>query len=200
MTEGVERITRRIRGDAQDKADAILAEASQKADRIKADAESTAAEKRKRIMEQAAKEAEEQKRRIVGVALLDARKELLAAKQELIEEAFRQSLEKLANLEDQAYYRILKDMLLTQVRTGSETVILSPRDQERIPAGFWLEIKEALKRAGKKGELAPSGETREIQGGFILQAGGVEINCAFKSLLETQRDEIEPAVAGLLFA
>ena len=175
-------------------------EAAQKADRIKAEADLKAVDKEKRILEQAAKVAEEQKRRIVGVALLDARKELLAGKQELLDKAFRQSLEDLANMDELSYYSILKEMLLAQVITGRETVILSARDRERIPADFWREINEELKRSGKNGELAPSGEIRAIQGGFILQAGGVEINCSFKSLLDMQRDEIEPAVAGLLFA
>ncbi|MBS3942743.1 MAG: hypothetical protein KGZ32_00680 [Dethiobacter sp.] len=200
MTEGIERIVRRILDDAGKKADVIMDEAAQKADRVKAEAELKAAGKEKRILEQAAKEAEEQKRRIVGVALLDARKELLAAKQELLDKAFRQSLEDLANLEEPSYFGILKEMLLAQVITGRETVILSARDRERIPADFWREINEELKRSGKNGELTLSEETRAIQGGFVLQAGGVEINCSFKSLLDMQRDEIEPAVAGLLFA
>jgi len=200
MTEGADRIIRRILAEAEEKAEAVSAEASRKVDRIKTEAELAAADKQKRILEQAGKEAEEQKRRIIGVALLDARKELLAAKQELMERAFRQSLEKLVNLDEQLYFSVLKEMLLAQVKTGDENVVLSARDRERMPTDFWQEINEALKRAGKKGELLLSGEARSIQGGFILQAGGVELNCSFKSLLETRWDELEPAVAGLLFA
>lgn len=200
MTEGVERITRRILGDAREIADAILAEATEKAARILAGSETAADDIRKRILEQAGREAEEQKRRIVGVAMLDARKNLLAAKQELIEQSFRQSLHDLANLEDGTYFAFIKEMLLAQVETGSETVILSPRDRERIPPGFWQGINQALLAAGKKGELTLSPEAREMQGGFILESDGVEMNCSLKSMLEIQRDELVPTIAGALFA
>jgi V/A-type H+-transporting ATPase subunit E len=199
MNDGAERIIRRILDDARAKAEAMQAEAAKKIAAMEVEAKKTAAAKKEQVLAQARKEAEEQKRRILGVAQLDARKELLAAKQELIEEAFQRSLQVLFDMEDGAYLAVLREMLLAVVETGTETVLLSARDQGRIPAGFWPEINAALAKRGKAGKLAPGSDTRDIRGGFILQSGGVEINCSFASLLEMQRDELEPEVAALLF-
>jgi V/A-type H+-transporting ATPase subunit E len=199
MDDGAQRIISRIMADAGTAAESARKEAAAKAAAIVTAAQENAAARRERILEQAAKEAAGQKRRIIGVAQLEARKELLAAKQQLIEEAFQQSLHELSDLNVDAYQAVLRDLLLAVVETGNETVFLSPRDRERIPACFWEEINQALKAAGKEGQLTLSGETRAIRGGFILQSGGVEINCSFESLLEMQRDALEPAVAKILF-
>lgn len=199
MNEGAERIVRRILTEARTEADAVMEETSRQSEDMLEAAAEEAEEKRRQIIAQGKKEAEEQRRRILGVAQLDARKEMLAAKQAIITESFNRALETLSNLDEEEYFSLIKEFLLSMVDSGSELVIFSARDQERMPPGLLKEINKALKKAGKKGALSLSGEKRDILGGFILQADGIEINCSFESLLESRRDELEPAVAGILF-
>ncbi len=199
MGEGAERIIRRILGDANSKAVAIKTAAKEKSTAVENEAKQKAARKKEQILEKACKEAEEQKRRIIGVAQLEARKELLAAKQELISEVFQKSLDQLVDMDERVYLATIRDLILKLVETGTETVLGSAIDQGRIPAVFWKEINETLVKQGKKGELKLSADTRDIRGGFILQAEGVEINCSFESLLEMKRDRLEPEVAAALF-
>ena len=199
MKEGAERISRRILSDAQSRAEGLLAEATEEASAIVAEAEKEAAKRKEQILERAQKETEEQKRRILGIAQLDARKEILVAKQEIIEEAFQQALKKLANLEEATYFRNLRQMLLASIRTGEEIIILSPRDKVRIPAKFWKDLEKELKATGRTGKTSLGQESPEIEGGFILQSEGVEINNSFNALLSMQRDELEPEVAAMLF-
>src|SRR5690554_1175418 len=99
MKEGADRIVRRILSDARNEAEAVMAEAAQKAGAIEKEAGESADGLRERLLAQAHKEAAEQRRRILSVAQLDARKETLAAKQEMIAEAFRQALDTLAGLD-----------------------------------------------------------------------------------------------------
>ncbi|MCJ7806424.1 MAG: V-type proton ATPase subunit E [Clostridia bacterium] len=199
MGEGAERIIRRILDDANSKAVAIKAAAKEKSTAVENEAKQKAARKQEQILEKASKEAEEQKRRIIGVAQLEARKELLAAKQELISEVFQKSLNQLVDMDERLYLATIRDLILKLVETGTETVLGSAIDRDRIPAVFWKEINETLVKQGKKGELKLSVDTRDIRGGFILQAEGVEINCSFESLLEMKRDQLEPEVAAVLF-
>ena len=65
---------------------------------------------------------------------------------------------------------------------------------------FWKDINEELQIKGKAGKLVPAKEPRDIHGGFILLAEGVEINCSFEALLTMKRDELEPKVAAVLFS
>lgn len=199
MKEGAERICRRILADARSQAESIEAEALQRKEAILAEGQKEAEKRQKEILERAQKEAEELKRRILGMAQLDARKEMLAAKQELIEEAFQGALESLSNLDDPAYLDVLRRMLLDAVKTGDEVVILSSRDRARIPDNFWEDLKKELSADGKAGKLTVEETETEISGGFILQSGGVEINNTFAALLEMYRDELEVEVASLLF-
>lgn len=200
MSAGVERIIEQILNDAEAKAAEIKAEAAQGSREIAAAAQKEAAFRQEQILSRARSEAAERKRGIIGAAQLDARKEKLAAKQELIAETFRQSLEELGAIDDRSYSFILQKMILAAAETGTEKVLLSEKDRARIPDRFWAELNAALEKAGKKGGLTLAEESREIRGGFILQSGGVEINCSFEALLEAQRDELEPEVAEILFA
>ncbi len=199
MKEGADRIVRRVLDDAQANADAIKEEATKKANSVEDEAKKKAERRKEHILEQARKTANEQKGRIIGVAQLESRKDLLAAKQEMIGEAFQKALDELVNLNDQDYLAVIHDLLINMTETGSETVIFSERDRKRISENFWQEVNKELSSKGKKGELKLSEETRDIKGGFILQSGGVEMNCSFESLLDMKRDELEPEIAGLLF-
>ncbi len=200
MQEGAEKIIRQIREDTQQQVDALVSEANKTADRIIADAEEKAAGRKEQLIEKAEKEAAEQKRRILGVAQLEARKELLTAKQELIEKAFRESLQNLANLEEDKYFELIKKMLLVYAQGTNEEVIFSTADRARVPSGFLDAVNKELAEEGKKGKISLSEEERELQGGFILKSEGLEINCSFSSLLNMQRDELETEVASLLFS
>jgi len=199
LKEGADRIIQRVLDDAQARAESIKAEASEKADAIESEAREKANRRKEHILEQASKSADEQKSRIIGVAQLEARKKLLAAKQEMIGEAFQKTLDEMSGLDDQEYLSVIRNLLLEITDTGTETVIFNERDKERITEDFWKKVNTGLANQGKKGELQLSEETRPIKGGFILQRGGLEMNCSFESLLERKRDELEYEVAELLF-
>ena len=47
--------------------------------------------------------------------------------------------------------------------------------------------------------LTLSEETRPIRGGFVMVDGDVEINCAFETLIQLQREKLEREVARVLF-
>lgn len=199
MKEGAERIISRIVNDSNEKARSIIAEANEKAALIKKEAADTATATAEKIITQAHKEAAAHKQRMLGVAELEARKGVLAAKQELIDEVFVGSLQELMGADLKSYLQIFRQLLLENVQSGTETVALSSEDLKRIPADFWKEINEELQKKGKAGKLVPASEPRDIRGGFILLAEGVEINCSFEALLAMKRDELEPEVAALLF-
>ena len=77
--------------------------------------------------------------------------------------------------------------------------ILSVRDADRLGEEIVKAANAALQRAGRRGELTLSQETRPIPGGFILAEGDVELNCAFDTLVRLQREKLEKEVAAILF-
>ncbi len=199
MKEGADRIIQRVLDDAQARAESIKEEASKKAEAVESEARAKANRRKEQIIEQARKSAAEQKSRIIGVAQLEGRKKLLGAKQEMIGEAFQKALERMSGLDDREYASVVRNLLLETADTGTETVIFNERDKKRLPEDFWKDVNKSLAEQDKKGELKLAEETRPIKGGFILQRGGLEMNCSFESLLERKRDDLEYEVAELLF-
>jgi V/A-type H+-transporting ATPase subunit E len=196
---GVDKIKEKILQDSQAKADSIIAEARQQAQEIIEKAKQKAAQKAEEIQKKAAADASEKLRISSSMLELDLRKDMLAAKQQLIEEVFQAALESLSNMENSEYETVLVKLITNAVESGEEEIILSNRDKTRLSADFGSKLNQALVQAGKKGNIKLSDEVRDIMGGFVLKAEGVEINYSFEALLRMYRDEIEPEVAAILF-
>ncbi|NLG86749.1 MAG: hypothetical protein GX489_05985 [Firmicutes bacterium] len=196
---GVEALQERIRQRAEEEAQAVKAEAQKQAADIIAKAKAKAERERAAILAKAKEDASERKRRTLAVAAMQARRLELKAKEELIDEAFSLALKKLRQLPAEKYQQLLMPILLSAVETGTEQVIVAPHDKERLDANFIAAANRELKARGKVGNLTLSPETRPIEGGFILSAGGVENNYSFELILKLSRDELEQEVAAVLF-
>lgn len=197
---GADKLKEKILAEAGSQAEEVLEEARKKAAAIIAKGEKEAAAKKESVLEQARAMGEERRRRAQTIAGLDARKAILAAKEDLIEATFGPALERLQGLDQKQYEDMIYPMLLAASQTGTEEVIVSAADVGRFTPELMGRVNQALKEQGKQGNLALSGETREMQGGFILRAGDVEVNNSFDSILRMQRDQLEPEVAAILFS
>lgn len=196
---GVEALQERIRQRAEEEAQAVKAEAQKQAADIIAKAKAKAERERAAILAKAKEDASERKRRTLAVAAMQARRLELKAKEELIDEAFSLAIKNLRQLPEEKYQQLLMPILLSAVETGTEQVIVAPHDKERLDANFIAAANRELKARGKVGNLTLSPETRPIEGGFILSAGGVENNYSFELILKLSRDELEQEVAAVLF-
>ncbi|MCI9375593.1 MAG: hypothetical protein HFF85_04230 [Oscillibacter sp.] len=191
---GIDKITQRIEADAQTEIDRVLADARDEAAKIaakyKAQADAEAAD----LAAKNRKAAAEREERLAGTAQMEARKALLAAKQEMVEKAYALALEKLCAMPAEKYADVLAGLLAEACSSGNEEVIFSPEDQKKAGKAA---VEKANKNGGKK--LTLSKETRPIKGGFILRSGNVEVNCAFDTLVRLQKAETAGAVAKKLF-
>lgn len=191
---GIEKITDRIAADTQAEIDRVLAGAQTEAEKItakyRAQADREAADARAKN-EKAAAEREE---RLVSVAQMEARKDLLSARQSQVEAAFNQALEKLCAMPEEQYIAVAADLLAQAAPEGRGEVVFSQADRERVG-------QAAVDAANKKlnGKLTLSGRTRALKGGFILVDGSVEVNCTFDTLVRLQRGEMAGEVARVLF-
>ena len=193
---GIEKLTQQITADAQVEIDAILAEAKEKADAITADyaqrAEKAAAERLAKGSEAAAQREE----RLIAMADMERRKDLLAAKQDMVGKAFDKALEQLCNLSDAEYVAMLTKLAVAASNSGKEQLIFSQKDRTRVGKDVVIAANEAL----NDGHLTLSEQTRPMRGGFILSDGAIEVNCTFETLVRLQRGEIAGEVANVLFA
>ncbi len=191
---GIEKITGRIADEAQLEIDRILFEAKDEVEKIsekyRVQADREAAESAAKN-ERAAAEREE---RLISVAQMEARKDLLAARQSQVEAAFELALKTLRELPDDQYIAVAADLMVRAAGQGGGEVVFSPAEREKIGQSA---VDEANRRLN--GKLTLSDETRPLKGGFILVDGSVEVNCTFDTLVRLQKGEMAGEVAAVLF-
>ena len=176
--EGIEKITARIIEDAEREIAQMQRENEEKINALTAEAQAVAEQESLELLTRGRRAAEERRERLSSSAAVECRKMELAAKQELLNEAFAAAVEE---------------------AEGGEKMILSPQDASEIGPEVVLLANTALREAGKPGKLTLSAEPRSIPGGFILSHGDVELNCAFDTLVRLQREKLEKEVAAILF-
>ena len=203
---GIEKITGQIDADVQKEIDAALDQARAQAQEIEDRYASQAQTQAEAIRRKGEQDAALRQERLVDVAKLEARKTILAAKQELVGQAFDLALKKLLELPDQEYISLLAKLAVSASRTGREQVILSQKDRSRYGkqavtmANDMLAKKAGPRAAQTDGMLTLAEESRPMAGGLILRDDKVETNCSFEVLIHLQRDALSAEVARALFA
>jgi V/A-type H+-transporting ATPase subunit E len=194
-----EKLKQKILSDAEAEARKILEEGEAEARNITDEARAEADKAASQYKARADADAAEHIRRQTSLRELEARKAVLAEKGRLIEEVFDKVLESLREKDRAGGYGLTRDLLLKAIETGTEEIIVAPDDRKAIDKAFIDSLNAEISKAGKKGEITLSDETRDIKGGFILSRGRVDSNSSFDTLLTMLRDDVESRVAGILF-
>ena len=197
--EGIEKITARIIEDAEREIAAMQQETEEEVNTLLAQAQTEAEQESMELLVRGRRAAEERRERLSSSADMECRKLELAAKQELLQQSFDAALEELCALPQERYATLLSALAVEASSSGRERMILSARDADRLGEEIVKAANAALQKAGRRGELTLSEETRPIPGGFILAEGDVELNCAFDTLVRLQREKLEKEVAAILF-
>lgn len=190
---GIEKITGRILSDAQAEIDTLMADAQAQAADIAA---KYANEARKVYADAAAKgknAAEDRETHLGSSAQMEARKMILAAKQEMLDAAYADAEKRLNSLPDKAMVQTLAALAQKASVTGKEEIILNANVAKRLGA-------EVVEKANSKGlNLTLSKTTGNFAGGLLLSDGDVEVNCTFDTLVRLTRNETAGEVAKVLF-
>lgn len=226
--EGIEKITAKIVQDAQTEITRMNQETDEKVRSIAEAAQAQADKETAETLARGQRAAQERLERLKSAAKMEQRKLELAARQEMLAEAFELALEKLCSLPEEEYVQLLTRLVLEASSTGKEQLVFSPQDRARVGKQVVVAANEAMVKQvapelpdaitdtkvgaflGKvvnsttamvtgTGMLTLSEETRPMKGGFVLVDGDVEVNCAFETLVRLQREKLEKEVDQVLF-
>ena len=191
---GLDKIIARMESDIRAECDALAANAAENAAAIRRDYQAQADAAARDSAQRAQTQAAEHLEHLNGSSQLACRQRVLAAKQQLIAEAFARTAQALAAL-PQADYIDLLAALAAENGSGDEELLLSARDREAVGAA----VVDAANARKPGASFHLSGETRDTGGGLVLRRGRVELNCSFTEKLRQLRQEESSAVARLLF-
>ena len=190
----VKNITSKILKDAEAGKENILAAAEEEKNKILSKKASAANEIAQEILQKAEADAKSKKERVISSAKLKVRNNKLAAKQEIIDEVFEKTINKLTELSKEQFLNFVKNSILSMNLTGKQTLILNETGLKFVDDSF---IDELNKEA--KATIALSKTAGNFKGGFILENNGIEINSTYEALVSSLRDELEFEVAKVLF-
>ena len=196
---GIDRITDRIESDAREQAKAIIAEAEAKCAEIRKENEKKAQERYLQLIRNGTKDCESGLERRKSAAEMDAKKSVLALKQDCVAEAFDMAKRRLADMPEDSYVGFLASLAASAAADGSGEIILSARDRERCGKAVLERANAALAAKGLTPALTLAADSREISGGLILRQGGVEVNCSIEALVEALKGPMTADVARTLF-
>ena len=196
---GIDRITDRIEADAREQAKAIIAEAEAKCAEIRKENEKKAQERYLQLIRNGTKDCESGLDRRKSAAEMDAKKSVLALKQDCVAEAFDMAKRRLADMPEDSYVGFLASLAASAAADGSGEIVLSARDRERCGKAVLERANAALAAKGLTPALTLAADSREISGGLILRQGGVEVNCSIEALVEALKGPMTADVARTLF-
>ncbi len=187
---GVEKITARLNEETAAQCEEILVAAKNKAAEIvgRAQAEGNA------VIQKAEAEANKRGEQILASAAsqsaANARKAMLAAKVDLINEVLSVAKQSLHDLSDEAYFNALAGLARKNRRDGVGEMLMCERDLRRMPKDF-------IDKLGYGVKVSPI--PVNIEDGFILKYGEIEQNCTFSALFSAFSQELQARAASLLF-
>jgi V/A-type H+-transporting ATPase subunit E len=193
--KGTENIIAHIQADAKEQADAILAQAEQQCAGIRADYEKKAKDSYGEKIRAGVSGCQDRVDSMDRIARMEARKGILALKQQMVAESFDRACEMLVNLPEEQYVAFLANLAAKASVSGDEEIILNERDKAAVGAGLLKAVNAKL----ADGRLTLADECGSFAGGLILRRGSVEVNCTAELLVELCRSDMSADIAKILF-
>lgn len=193
--QDIEMLERAILTEARDEAEQIKAQAKEKAEAIRKRAQEQAEQERNAILERAREDVERLRGQAVATAQLKARSLELAKREELLNRVFKTVREKLSEVQKRPDYDQIATMLLrealVQLRVSKAQIKADKTTQSILE-------KKALKEISKElnGEFTLAG-TLEEGLGVVLEAADGKLN--YDNTLETRLDRLEGTLRAAVY-
>lgn len=187
---GLEKILAEIAADCNRACENIKDKADKKNERTLIAAKLKAAKTVADGKEAGEKNAQNIIERAKSAAELQSRTRMLETKQECIKTALENARQFILSLSDKDYFSLILEMLRKQEVKEGGVIRFSKRDLSRMPEDFEAKLPK---------ELSLSKEPVDIDGGFILVFGMVELNLSFKSIFSEKAEILSDEVSKILF-
>ena len=197
--DGINKIIARIESEARSEADGISADARLQCEEIKKKYDRAAKDEYLKLVRAGEKACELQVQRMNKTAAMEAKKNVLALKQEMVSQSFDTAKELIRAFPPDRYVGFLAGMVAKAAVTGSEEIILNESDRKQFGEETVRKANGLLAEKGLSGKLVLSNIIKPIFGGVIVKSGDIEVNCSIEVLIELCKNDLAPQVAEIIF-
>ena len=193
--QGIEMLSRAILTEARDEAEQIKAEAREKAEAIRRRAQEQSEQERKAILDRAREDAERLRGQSVATAQLKSRSLQLTNREQLLDRVFKTVRERLPELQKRPDYEEIAAQLLrealVQLRVNKAQVRADKTTQHILRKGVLRELSKEL-----NGQFDSSEELEEGTG-IIVDAADGKLN--YDNTLETRLQRLEGTLRAAVY-
>ena len=193
---GLDRIVAKIAEESKQKTDSIIAEARQTADEIIAEAKAESQKEADKII--AAAKAEADRKIAVARSAAEAvtRNRYLKVRNAVVNDIISAAYEKITKMDDEAYFDLLFAICVKNIEKNECKMYLNERDLARMPEGFEDRINQAVYETSA---VQISDTPKDIENGFVLVYGDMEVNCTLKAVFDESMDRLKDILSSILF-
>ena len=191
----IEMLERAILTEARDEAEQIKAEAKEKAEAIRRRAQDQAESERKAILERAKQDADRLRGQAVATAQLKARSVQLSSREQLLDSVFKAAKEKLTDIQKRPDYDAITAMLLrealTQLKVNKAQIRADETTQKSLKKGALDEISKELNGEFSLGDVLEEGT------GIVVDAGDGKLH--YDNTLETRLHRLQNTLRSSVY-
>jgi V/A-type H+/Na+-transporting ATPase subunit E len=193
--QDIEMLSRAILTEAREEAEHIKAEAKEKAEAIRKRAQEQAEQERKAILDRAREDAERLRGQAVATAQLKARSLQLTSREQLLDRVFKTVKEKLSDVQKRPDYDQIATLLLrealVQLRVNKAEIRADKTTQNILEKSALGEISKEL-----KGQFTSAG-TIEEGTGIVVDAADGKLH--YDNTLETRLSRLEGTLRSSVY-
>ena len=193
--QGIEMLSRAILTEARDEAEQIKAEAKEKAEAIRKRAQEQAEQERKSILDRAREDAERLRGQAAATAQLKARSQQLTNREQLLDRVFQTVRERLAEVQKRPDYDQIAALLLrealVQLRVNKAQIRADKTTQSIIEKKALADVSKEL-----NGQFT-SAEALEEGTGIVIDAADGKLH--YDNTLETRLQRLESTLRAAVY-
>lgn len=194
---GLEKIVEKIGEESLEKCRATIAAAEEESRKIILEAKEKGKKDASEILSDGKKEAERKTAVSKSSAETITKTRYLEVKNAVINDIIAAAYEKIENMSDEEYFELLTSLCEKNFEKGECVMYLSRRDLERAPADFEEKLNSLVY---EKGAVRLSKTPKEIENGFVLVYGDMEVNCTLRAVFDERLDVLKDALCKSLFS
>jgi vacuolar-type H+-ATPase subunit E/Vma4 len=193
--QDIEMLERAILTEARDEAEQIKAEGREKAEAIRKRAQEQAESERQAILDRAKQDADRLRGQAVATAQLKARSTQLSSREQLLDRVFQAVKEKLPEIQKRPDYDAIAAMMLrealSQLKVKEAQIRADESTQKSLKKGALNEISKELNGEFKLGEALEEGL------GVVVDAGDGKLH--YDNTLETRLNRLQNALRSSVY-
>ena len=193
---GLDRIVEKIIAEAQKNCDDILSKASAEVKEIISEARARAKEESDKIISEAHKTAVRKQAVSKSTAESITRNRYLEIRNAILNDIISAAYLEIEKFSDEEYFSMLRKLCIKNAQSGECEMHLSGYDMGRLPDDFEMSINSEIY---EKGAVHISNVPADIENGFVLSYGDIEINCTLKAVFDENMDSLKDMLSTALF-